>query len=403
MWRSVPIAVVFVCTLIAFEAGVDVSDRPGVGDAGLAAHVYYAIGLFLLGGMDLGMPVGGPPWARAMLWVAYFLGPLITTSAVAEGFLAVVHPRWLASYRLRDHVVVAGVGHLGLLTVDAIRARDPRVRIVVVDLDEAAVASGLLQARQVTFVRGDILRPQVRASLRLDRARCLVLTTGSDLHNLEACWDALGENPSLSVAVHVSDIGMRRRVGELEVRGDPLFFNAHQVAAQHLYDRHLATHFHDTGSKDVVVLAGFGRFGQTILEYLQSHAQGELARVVIADVNASRCARGFGEQVGFDPRVPIELVDGDIDDPYVWQGIASHLTGQEAPVIVLCTDDDTVNLRAAMLVRANIPRASAFVRVFKQSAFTDDLARRLDVEVLAVERLLGDALQEQVAGWLRRR
>lgn len=393
IWRSVPIVAVFLLTLAAFEAGVDVTERPGTNEAGLGAHVYYAIGLFFLAGVDLGMPTGGPDWARAMLWIAYFLGPAITTTAVAEGFLALVRPRWLHAARLKGHVVVAGAGPLGQLYADAIRAADPGRHIALVDLEETPEARELVRGGHVTFVRGDILRQQVRSALRLDRAHGLVLTTGSDLHNLEVCWDALGEVPGLRVAVHVSDIGMRRRVGELELRGRPSLFNAHQIAARHLVENHLAKHFQHTDARDIVVIAGFGRFGQTILEYLQSHAQGEVARVVIADLAAGRRARAFHEQVAFDARFPHEVIEGDIDDPRVWGEVSAHLDAEHPePVVLLCTDDDSVNLRAAMLVRASIPGARSFVRVFKQSRFTDELAHQLEFELLAVERMLGDAL-----------
>jgi Trk K+ transport system NAD-binding subunit len=397
IWRAVPVLSVFLLTLGAFEAGVGVSDREGVQDASLGAHVYYAVGLFVLGGMDLGTPVGGPAWARAMLWVAYFLGPLITTTAVAEGFLALVHPRWLSTFRLRDHLVIAGAGHLGQIYADAVRAEHPRRPIVLVDLDDAPGSRHAVRSRDVTFVRGDILRPQVRAALRLDRARGLVLTTGSDLHNLEACWDALREHPGLRVAAHVADLGMRRRVAELEVPGKPALFNAHEVAARHLYGEHLARHFQHTGARDVVVLAGFGRFGQTLLEYLQTRAVSEIARVVVVDVHAARRARHFDEMVGFDDRIPRVLIEADIDDPTVWTQVGGQLhDASPEPVVVLCTDDDAVNLRAAMLVRRHVHGARQFVRVFQESAFTQDLAQKLGIEVLAIERLLGDALKAHV-------
>lgn len=182
--RTVPVVAVFALTLVAFEAGVGVSERSGVAEDGLATHVYYAIGLFVLGGMDLGTPEGGPVWARGMLWVAYFLGPVITTTAVVEGFLAAVHPRWLATFRLRRHVVVVGGRHLSQLYLDAILEADPDRQVVVIDLDPV---QGPARLRQVEYVRGDILHPASRATLRLDRAHGLVLTTPSDLRNLEAC------------------------------------------------------------------------------------------------------------------------------------------------------------------------------------------------------------------------
>src|SRR4051812_19144077 len=78
-------AIVYLLAVFAFRAGVEVSARQGVPDMGLFAQLYYAGGLFILGGMDLGTPSGGPHVARVLLWTTYFAAPLITTSTVLEG------------------------------------------------------------------------------------------------------------------------------------------------------------------------------------------------------------------------------------------------------------------------------------------------------------------------------
>jgi voltage-gated potassium channel Kch len=394
-WRAVPVAAVFVLTVVAFEAGVEVSDRESAGSAGVLAHVYYAIGLFLLGGMDLGTPVGGPVWARAMLWGAYFLGPAITTTALAEGLVRLAYPRWVGTVRLRRHLVIVGAGPTGLLYLDAALANEPDRWVVVVDLDDDdANAAEVRRRRNVSLVRGDIRRPAVRELVRLDRAHGLVLATGSDLTNLEVCWEELTQHPRLPIAAQVNDLGMRRKLGEIGVPAHVRVFNAHETAARHLYRAHLARHFEHTGARDVVVLAGFGRFGQTILEYLKTHAQGEVAKVIVLDRQAEARGRAFDQQVGFDPRVSHDLLDVELGAPDTWDRVAEALReGSEHPVVVLCTDDDAANLQAAMVVRERLPGARAFVRQARASRFTADLAQRVDFEVLPVEELLAASLR----------
>ena len=51
--RSLALLCVFVCALWAFESGVGVTDREGVPGSGFLTHCYYALGLFVLGGLDL--------------------------------------------------------------------------------------------------------------------------------------------------------------------------------------------------------------------------------------------------------------------------------------------------------------------------------------------------------------
>ncbi len=56
----------FAMALLAFQAGVGTSAREGLPTADLLTHVYYSLGLLVLGGLDLGIPRGGPVEARAV-------------------------------------------------------------------------------------------------------------------------------------------------------------------------------------------------------------------------------------------------------------------------------------------------------------------------------------------------
>ena len=67
-WRALLLLIAFLCGFVAFQFGVDVTDRPGIPSTGLLTKVYYTVGLFVLGGLDLGTPVGGPEAARWLLW-----------------------------------------------------------------------------------------------------------------------------------------------------------------------------------------------------------------------------------------------------------------------------------------------------------------------------------------------
>ncbi|MCZ7680580.1 MAG: NAD-binding protein [Sandaracinaceae bacterium] len=270
----------FAMALLAFQAGVGTSDREGLPTADLLTHVYYSLGLFVLGGLDLGIPRGGPVEARAVLWLAYFVAPMITTSAVVEGAVRLLQPEWLRRRGLRDHVVIVGIGRLGVLVLEALRERDPRAQVLVVDRDgdraNVQHATSRLDAR---FSLGDVRTAAALDSMALDRARAVLLLTDDDLVNLEAAWSIAERAPRARIVAHVADLGMRRTVARVEgaTAERVQVFNAHRIAAERLYEEHLERHFEDTAARDVVVLAGFGRFGQTILEHLQREACGAAA------------------------------------------------------------------------------------------------------------------------------
>ncbi|NCF44654.1 MAG: hypothetical protein GWP70_07515, partial [Proteobacteria bacterium] len=107
-WRWFAVGLIFALGLIAFANGAALTERPGVSQAPLLVQVYYILGLFVVGGLDLGVPSGGPMWARSMLWAAFFGAPLLTASTVVEAVLRVINPqRWLLR-NLQDHVVIFG-------------------------------------------------------------------------------------------------------------------------------------------------------------------------------------------------------------------------------------------------------------------------------------------------------
>ena len=61
---------------------------------------------------DLGTPNGGPPFAQAMVWLAYFGAPILTASTVVEAMLRMLAPQSWQLRRLKDHIVVVGDGDL---------------------------------------------------------------------------------------------------------------------------------------------------------------------------------------------------------------------------------------------------------------------------------------------------
>ena len=332
--RAVPVVAVFACALIAFEIGVGTTERAAIPDAGLLTHLYYGVGLFVLGGMDLGMPSGGPLLGRILLWIAYFLGPLVTTTAVAEGFLRVVRPEYIRRRILREHVVLVGLDRVGLRYLEAVRAAHPERPVLVVDTN-ANHRAVLLGRRDpnVMFQHGDASDPGLRSQLRLDHAKGVVLTVPDDLVNLEIAWDLAKDHPQLPVAAMVTDSGIRRGSGQLQNGGGPQLFNVHRMVASHLYHSALHGHFHDTADQDTVVIAGFGRFGQTILEYLQDQAACELQRVIIVDTQAESHAERFEERAGFHRHGARNVVSGDMTRPSTWDTVDAvsytHLRAHE--------------------------------------------------------------------------
>jgi voltage-gated potassium channel Kch len=393
------IGLVFVLCVVAFASGVVTSERPELAEDSWIAWIYYAGGLFVFGGLDLGLPAGGTWPGRAALWIAYFLAPTVTTTAVAEALLKLVRPRWFQLRRLQDHLVVVGDGKIASLYVDGIRSLDPERPILSVARQKTGPPPP-----GVELLEGDISEAATLAATQLERAAGLVVVTDDDLVNLEVAWRAQGEEADLPIAMHVADLSLLRPVARLETEAPaPSGFNTHRIVASYLYQTRLAIHFDETAQQDVVVLAGLGRFGQTILETLLGEAVDELDQVVIVDPDASTQLRKFGEDAT-EPGVRITALDLDVTDPLTWDTVESTLdAGRATPVYVLCGPDVVVNLRTGMLLRGRSEEPTIFVRCFDRSPFASSLAKQQSFDLLAFETVLREALREHYHEFFRSR
>jgi hypothetical protein len=174
----------------------------------------------------------------------------------------------------------------------------------------------------------------------------------------------------------------------------PLIFNTHRIAALHLYEHFLHPHFEETGYRDVVVLGGFGRFPQTILELLRVAAEDELEHIVIVDAEASKNVRQFSADVSLES-LHYSTVDGDLEDPGTWVEVDLLLSSHAAtPVYLLAAANEVVNFRAAMMLRRRSSEIRIFARCFRRGPFAESLARENAFELLAFEEVFQQALRD---------
>jgi Trk K+ transport system NAD-binding subunit len=403
IWRGALAVSAFGLALYAFRSGVVVSDRPEVLGAGILTHVYYSLGLFVLGGLDLGVPIDGPSGPRTALWLAYFLAPLVTAGVLVESALRFLRPAWIQRQNLRDHIIVVGVGQLGELFLETLHAGTKNPRVLLVDTRQSQRL--LAKARDqygAPYVCADIRKASTLDMLALNRARGVALLTGDDLINLEAAWAVLEAEPAMSVVAHIDDIRMKREMDRLmgDSEGQRVrAFNMHHMAAERLYDQHLAPRFEETSARDAVVLVGFGRFGQTMLEHLRREASDDLERVVIVDPTAKNAVAAFNLQT-HESAFPVDVIDGDAEDPMVWDQLDALLKdAAHPPVFIFGTNSDSLNLRLAMLLRKRSRSLEIFVRCFHESRFSAKLSKHYRFHVMALEQMMHEALEELQKEW----
>ena len=217
------------------------------------------------------------------------------------------------------------------------------------------------------------------------------MLTGDDYANLDAASRISRIRPDLArrTVVHVSDIRLLRVIERAGILSQVAKFNSYRSAARHLVAERLIPHFHLTERLDTVVLAGFGRFGQTVLDELQHQAAGLFQTVVIIDLEADMLAMVFDEQVGFAEGYRQEVMEANLRHPATWQQV-QRLIGEPGtkPVFILGSGDDGVNIRTSLWLSSKFPEARIVARCFDQSSFTRRISAECGFEIVGTAELL---------------
>ncbi len=397
-WRAALLALVFVAGFAGFAMGGVVAQRPTIADDPVTAKLYYTLGLFVLAGIDLGMPCGGPAIARALLWFAFFAAPAVTAGALTEGVLRVLRADVWALRNLRAHVVLAGCGKLSMLYLTRLREKRPHVRVVIVEKRADHENIALARTRGARVVVGDITEDTILESVGVERAARVLLLTGDDFANLDAATKILAMAPSAGskVVVHVGDLRFAKALESSRVATECVLFNSHQVAASHLVESVLVPHFAKTPGCDALVLGGFGRFGQTVLDELQRRKEHCVRMVVIIDAHATRAFAEFGQLCSGEAKGERMVIDGDITDPRVLERAQAACATHE-PAFVLGSNDDGANVRTAVSLARAWPEALVVARGFGTSTFAREIARDRRFTILGVGELLADSIPDR---WL---
>jgi voltage-gated potassium channel Kch len=391
-WRSASAVFFFVCALVGFEMGVAVTERPGVTSAGLLTKAYYSLSLFVVGGVDLGTPFGGPFIGRSLVWLAYFGAPILAASTLIAALLRALAPQSWYLRRLTDHVIVVGDGELALSYLRVLRQHDTRVPVVVVSSrTDPVIVDEFKHDFDAVVVTGDFTHEFFLKQLRVERARKILLLDDSSMRSYEAASVLTNLVPDIGsrVVIHCGNLRFMRAMENTRVAQRCETFNTYHLAASGLVRSRLLHHFRETRSKDVVIIAGFGRFGQTILEELQNSAMDELETVAIIDIDARRRVLVADEQMAFSGEYRRELYEGDISNPEVWDRLRQQVDIEgHNTVFVLGTGQEEDNLRTALWIRRKYPGALVIARSSRESLFATEVGEEHDLVTISITQLV---------------
>ena len=395
-WRWIAVGLIFALGLTAFANGVALTARPEVTSAPVLERVYYILGLFVVGGLDLGTPVGGPVWAQAILWIAFFGAPLLTASAVVEAVLRVLNPQQWLLRNLHDHVVIFGSGELTISYLRMLRRQNRNCRVVVVDTEFDSIREQELQQKYgVATVLGDLTLGFLRNQLRLQHAKRVLLLGENDFQAFEAATRVLESAPNLKfrVVIHCQNLRFMRTLLQTSLGRHCVIFNRYNMAGVAFVRRDLKEQFASTEGLDNVIIAGFGRFGQSVVEQLRLTQGNELAHVVIIDQDAERRMMVVEEQQQLPSNYERSVMRGDVANPEVWRRVAAKVDlEQPNTVFILGTGSGRDNLRTALWLKQKYPDAHVFARSNGQSRFASSVADEKDITAFSINGLLEEMI-----------
>ncbi|RKY56007.1 MAG: hypothetical protein DRP96_11750 [Candidatus Neomarinimicrobiota bacterium] len=414
----------FIFVLVTLLACISFLQTDMVSESGAGRYfeaLYYSLTLFIIGGIDIGMPSGGSATVITVLWMCYFLAPLLTLGAVyqviQEKLLSRFSPRW------RNHTVICGLGRNGKLIYDLVKEHSPKShKVIVIEKDENNSRSIFLKKSKTTWwLRDDFSQYSVLRRAGVHRAGCVYITTNQDITNLNTlvCIQRMPDRrKALKTFFHLGNLNLHDLWKESFLK-DPMYadvkiFNGYQAVTKRLYRDWVLQREYLDPDGNIFMILGYGRFGQMLFFHLSGDKERKSHDdivVVAGRMNIDRKQQKFQDAqrqavMGCFIHNPIE---GDIHSSEVWDMLAGKIrdSGKNA-IIFLCRDGDMENLELAANMKLGGPpelqKATIFCRVYSRTAneindifeksITPDQSR--DIVVFPMQAELKEAFREEL-------
>ncbi len=150
----------------------------------------------------------------ASLMMIFGSAAVATIYSLITDFLVGARFRQLAGGRKppeRDHVVIAGLGNLGLRVAEELVGTGVAVAAIERDAESPYIAG---VREQAAVLVGDARQPEILARVGIPGARAVVCTTGDDTVNLSIALAARRIDPSIRTVVRIFDPELAAKVEE---------------------------------------------------------------------------------------------------------------------------------------------------------------------------------------------
>ena len=313
--------------------------------------------------MNSGLVPGPINW---QLQVARFLIPALTvyTALSALALIFSEQMQIFKLWRIRDHVIICGLGRKGILLVEQFCALD--MDVVVLEQDEGNDWLEVSRGLGAVVLVGDAADPELLQQAKVEQARYLVAVMGDDGANAEVAIRAqeLMQERKVGVLtclIHIVDPQLYDllREKELEQQDHARF----RLELFNIYDRGARLILKSAGDGDTeeipghILVIGMGKLGegvvlQAIKDWRENNAAaaGKLQISVIdrfADTKAESLCVRYPQLEQVCSLVPLQMEIGSPE--YLRARFLHQAEGHtEVERVFVCLDDDSLGLQAGL-------------------------------------------------------
>lgn len=394
-WRGTALLAViaFILGIIGNWSYERAADPAGSVDVG--SVLYHTLQLFILHAPHLDRPV---PWP---LHVGRLLGAIVFAAVGGKAIRTIFRDEWLlATLQLpwtRGHVIVCGLGEVGLRV--AVSARQRRMRVVAIEKHPHPGRHDQARRLGILVIEGDARHSDRLRDARVGRASCVVASCHNDQTNIaitkrvaELVGDGDRAEPLICRALiqdsRTRELLAAHAIFPLAGRQYRLNFadlDRDIVAARQAFERHpldFEPIRKDDATRVRLVVIGFSRAGQSLAlhaarmgHFANEVGKGHRLQLVVADAAAVDALRAFKARYPCIDRVcEIESRNLDPDAPESVERLAECCPMDAASSVLVtyafCWQGDAgddANFRLALELAKQIESRSAQILVRQDS------------------------------------
>lgn len=384
--------------ILCFKNGVVVADRPELTNESIGILFFHIISLFSFGAKDYGAPISGPIFYQMVLYIIYFIAPLISITALTEIVYLISKPIIPTYIFKKNFHIIFGYGRVGKSAENAIKEKfgtDARILIVDKHLNSSSLGIRLLFGWQKLLINADLSEHFELDFINLSQCKSIFIITDNEWLNLKLLQ--LVSNDS-----HFQkETKIYTRINNLDIieflESDPneggvknnFFFNIHSTSVQLFFqnkeiDKSLSEKHHlfeDWMSEqiDTFILLGFGNFGRAFLHEL-SHCNhfDSCKSLIIVDKEAKNLWESYLHDYGWISSIKVQCINSNISNAANYDKIFNDADPQNA-CAVFCSSDETLNLRAATSFHKMHKKDKSFkyiIRTTVKNSFSTELTQK---------------------------